>query len=338
MRAIVLLAIVALAFAGLGNASSFETGMYNVSLSLMREYKGQNFFGQFDFFTDYDPTHGYTNFIGSAEAFASGLASANNDAVYIGSDHDNIASGRGRNSIRLQSKDTYNKGLIIADFAHMPSGCGTWPAFWTVGPNWPNSGEIDIVEGCNSQTAVQTTLHTSAGCSMASEDTSSFTGKWGTGSNGQPAFNCDVNAAGQWSNQGCGILGAEGSYGEPFNERGGGVYATWWDPEGQLSGKPGISTWFFGAGNVPQDITDGNPQPWTWGKPYAHFDLTASNCPSSHFANHQIVFDLTFCGDWAGSTFTSQCPGLGDCVSYVQNNPAKFVEAYWVVRYVRVFA
>ena len=23
-------------------------------------------------------------------------------------------------------------------------GCGTWPAFWLVGPNWPNGGEIDV--------------------------------------------------------------------------------------------------------------------------------------------------------------------------------------------------
>jgi hypothetical protein len=44
----------------------------------------------------------------------------------------------GRMSVRLESKQSYNQGLIIADIAHMPGSiCGTWPAFWTIGPDWP---------------------------------------------------------------------------------------------------------------------------------------------------------------------------------------------------------
>jgi hypothetical protein len=27
----------------------------------------------------------------------------------------------------------------------MPVGCGTWPAFWMFGPDWPNGGEIDTL-------------------------------------------------------------------------------------------------------------------------------------------------------------------------------------------------
>ena len=31
----------------------------------------------------------------------------------------------------------------------MPTGCGTWPAYWLCGENWPYKGEIDIIEGVN---------------------------------------------------------------------------------------------------------------------------------------------------------------------------------------------
>jgi len=47
--------------------------------------------------------------------------------------------------------------------------------------------------------------------------------------------------------------------------------------------------------------------------------------------------DLTFCGDWDGSVFGSDCPNKGSCQSYVQNNPSDFEEAYWSVNYVKVF-
>lgn len=42
----------------------------------------------------------------------------------------------------------------------------TWPAVWEVGANWPNQGEIDILEGANDVSPNQATLHTGAGCSM----------------------------------------------------------------------------------------------------------------------------------------------------------------------------
>ena len=56
---------------------------------------------------------------------------------------------RGRNSVRISSWNAYEESVIVLDLQHMPEGCATWPAFWTLsqqGP-WPNGGEIDIVEG-----------------------------------------------------------------------------------------------------------------------------------------------------------------------------------------------
>ena len=138
----------------------------------------------------------------------------------------------------------------------------------------------------------------------------------------------------QPTNAGCGIIGTRSSYGELFNALGGGVFATWWNLN--ESSTPFIAMWFFPRQNVPVDIQKGTPMPNSWGHPYALFQLGA-DCPVSHFSEHKIIFDLTFCGDWAGSTFGHMCPGLGDCKTYVQNNPQHFEEAYWLINYVRVY-
>jgi hypothetical protein len=48
-----------------------------------------------------------------------------------------------RESIRLEGKQRFNRGLFIIDVRHMPAGCGVWPAFWlTDEANWPVNGEI----------------------------------------------------------------------------------------------------------------------------------------------------------------------------------------------------
>jgi beta-glucanase (GH16 family) len=56
--------------------------------------------------------------------------------------------------MRITTTKTYNGGLFIADFERMPFGCSLWPAYWSVGSDWPNGGEIDILEGVNDQTTL----------------------------------------------------------------------------------------------------------------------------------------------------------------------------------------
>jgi hypothetical protein len=53
-----------------------------------------------------------------------------------------------RNSIRLEGKRRFERGLFLLDVRHMPNGPGVWPAFWlTDEAAWPRNGEIDILEG-----------------------------------------------------------------------------------------------------------------------------------------------------------------------------------------------
>ena len=56
--------------------------------------------------------------------------------------------------MRLESKTLFNGGVFLADVAHMPTGCGTWPAWWTYGPNWPTNGEIGTACVCESDESV----------------------------------------------------------------------------------------------------------------------------------------------------------------------------------------
>jgi hypothetical protein len=58
---------------------------------------------------------------------AKGLISVVNGQVKIDTDHTNVVANgsRGRDSVRIESKQLFNGGLFIADIIHMPAGCGS---------------------------------------------------------------------------------------------------------------------------------------------------------------------------------------------------------------------
>jgi len=229
-----------------------------------------------------------------------------------------LAAGQLRPSVRITSTTQYNTGLFILDLNHAPWGCGVWPAFWTAGPNWPYNGEIDILEGVHNNQNNQITWHTGPGCNLTAND--NFTGTVvGT-------LDCDVTSG---SNAGCAITDwSHASYGPFFDAQGGGVYAMKWDDEG-------IAVWNFYRDAIPQDITDGeSPNPSTWNEPAAQLSPTGCN-PLTSFANHSIIFDITFCGDWAGNSYeTSGCPGT--CADRIMD-PSNFVNASWSINSLKIY-
>ncbi|KAL3427500.1 endo-1,3(4)-beta-glucanase [Phlyctema vagabunda] len=288
-------------------------------------YQGSTFFDGFDFQTTPDLTHGFVNYVGRDEAQTLGLintASAN--GAYMGVDFTSnlTSSSVGRNSVRITSKKSFTHGLIISDIAHMPGGiCGTWPAHWTLGPDWPENGEIDIIEGVNSQSENLMSLHTNGTCTIAG-DTRYQTGTAQT-------LNCNVD---ETANSGCGITSDDpASYGPDFNDIQGGVYATQWTSDY-------IRIWFFRRGAVPADITAGEPDPSLWGLPDSNFQ---GNCDiDEHFADHSIIFDTTFCGDWGANVWKTDavCSSLAPtCVDYVASYPGAFQNAYWAVNSIKVY-
>ncbi|KAI4197454.1 MAG: hypothetical protein LQ350_005893 [Teloschistes chrysophthalmus] len=289
------------------------TGMTKLSLavySVKDEYSGENFFNMFNFDTFDDPTHGYVNFVDQATAQSLDLFNVSNGQVTWGVDHGSIASGRGRNSIRLTSKAQYTHGLVVLDLTHMPSSiCGTWPAFWMTGPNWPNGGEIDIIEGVNTGNQNQMTMHTSGGCSLA-------------GNNCQGSLGCPVKPT------------QSNNYGTGLNNAGGGVYAMEWTSSI-------INIWYFPRDHgLPSDSLGPNPDPSQWGPATASFAGGAGCDIDQHFRDNSIIFDTTFCGDWAGGVWGQDgtCAALaGSCQDHVQNHPEAFADAYWTVNSLKVY-
>ncbi|KAG4272946.1 endo-1,3(4)-beta-glucanase [Fusarium proliferatum] len=289
--------------------------------ALSNRIDSSNFFNSFDFFNEDDPTHGFVEYVDSTTAKSQGLASVSNNGIYLGVDFQTDNPASGRKSVRIHSKQSYTHGLFVADITHMPGSIpGVWPAYWMFGPDWPLSGEIDIIEGVNTQTQDGMYLHTGPGCNVNIEGSDQTTLQTGD----------DCNAPG-----GCGqIMANSQSYGDGFNNIKGGVYATEWTSEY-------IAIWFFPRGSVPNDIRMGHPEPGSWGPAAARFNGGDGCQFDDHFKDHRIVFDTTFCGDWAGSPGVwdsdPETSALGDCRTYVASNPSHFQEAYWLIKSIEIY-
>jgi len=281
---------------------------------------GSQFYDGFQFFNQGDPTHGRVNYIDQATAQNLNLTHATSSSFVMAADSTTVLdpNGPGRNAIRIQSNNQYSTHVVVLDLAHMPEGCGTWPAFWETGANWPSNGEVDIIEGVNDESPNLTSLHTSPGCGQPAS---------GRTMKGTPG-GLDCSAADN-GNQGCGVSGdSPASFGPQFNQAGGGWYA-------MERTSSTITVWFWGRNdpNVPSEVSQPGSAltPANWGTPTATFVSDQCNI-GSDFGPNNIIINLTFCGDWAGSVFNNApaCSSFGSCVGtfYFQVHQQNLPEAF----------
>ncbi|KAL4946439.1 concanavalin A-like lectin/glucanase domain-containing protein [Aspergillus oleicola] len=296
------------------------------SYTLQQSFEGENILDHFNFFDQADPTNGFVTYVNQSYAQDAGLVKiTDSGSLYLGVDYETVltADGPGRESVRIESNEYYDQGLYVIDIQHMPGSiCGTWPAFWTVGPNWPDDGEIDIIEGVNKHDSNKIVLHTSGSCDVGGEHNMS----------GDMTSSECGDASGTI---GCVVQGQQGSSGDPFNKANGGVYAMEWQKEY-------LKIWFFPRSSIPTSLTEGKPDTSAFGTPMAH--LQGSCNFEERFTHQKMILDTTFCGDWAGGVFgDSGCPvkdpsnPIQSCVNYVAENPAEFKNAFWELNSIKIY-
>ena len=232
----------------------------------------------------------------------------------------------------------------MIDFKTAPYGCGVWPAFWTVGPNWPIggkfrasispskcdlmpstlTGEIDIFEGVHYGPTNQMTLHTAPGCATDTNSTVPGDFRIQPISAGLGSSNCGPSP----SNGGCYFVDNNPtSYGSRLHDAGGAVVAMEWSvrgiricafiPSTILLIPTTLLLGNFPRSHVPLDLKLQKPVPALWSPSYLKAAWASTTClMSKYFKQHSIIIDITLCGDWAGSTYASAgCPGT--CVQHV---------------------
>ncbi|TIA16021.1 alcohol oxidase, partial [Aureobasidium pullulans] len=129
---------------------------------------------------------------------------------------------------------------------------------WMSGPTWPIGGELDILEGVNTNPRNKITGYTNA--------TGSCTNSQVIISSNLTSTDCT-----DLEDTGCSMSSSStASYGTGFNTNSGGVYATEWTEQ------TGIRVWFFPRSSIPSDIISGKPEPNTWGIPAAA--IPAESC------------------------------------------------------------
>lgn len=235
---------------------------------------------------------------------------------------------------RVEGKNVYNKSsLFIINIKRVPEACGAWPAFWAVGMpdsaaaqwgkdsynnpinmDWPNAGEIDMIELVNG-IHNHITLHTKKKCNSKRYVDGNEIKQPGqaTDSNAYGTNDCNDNDG----KDGCGVT-AKGFSGTDINkinktkdtsEDSGCLMICEWRKNCY------INVWMLKHSEDPKtDYYKMNEKIKTK-QPIKHSDLTKLPKPSArhelnncrneknekeYFNNLHLVLNTTICGQWSG--------------------------------------
>jgi hypothetical protein len=172
------------------------------------------------------------------------------------------------------------------------------PPSWTIRTNSGPYGEIDILESFSDNTQNFVTLHTAGQCTFQAPANTQ------KGTPNENDFDCNLDGPG------CSVKGVQGSYGDPFNKAGGGVYAMQWTSSF-------IKIFFFPRNAIPADITAGNPDPTKWGLPNANFESQYGSCDiDGNFPAQTIVSNTLFSAPF--SSLFQDCFSPNTCHDLIQ--------------------
>lgn len=146
VAAIIIIAVVVGAVLGTRNNNNSYPDYAPLTYRLEDVYSGPDFFDDFNFFNEPDPTHGFLHYVledaATQPAHNLTYASENSAILRVDTTSGEYDTETGRWSVRVSSKKQYNSGLFIFDVLHSPYGCGTWPALWICDDNnWPDNGK-----------------------------------------------------------------------------------------------------------------------------------------------------------------------------------------------------
>ncbi|VDC03456.1 unnamed protein product [Peniophora sp. CBMAI 1063] len=297
------------------------------SLTLKSNYTGSDFMdnSKWNYFTGQDPTNGKVDYLSLSDAKKAGLVKNDGDRFIMSVESGDLPSGTDRKSVRITSVEKWSSGLILADFEQMPHGCGVWPAFWTVGANWPQDGEIDIIEGVNTQTNNQLTLHSGGGANCTIDTNpplvNGVTGYLANVLNTQCLSTATADA-------GCSFSDPDpNSFGPGFNAVGGRVMAI-------LRDESGVKMWSFARDDIPADILGGEPNPNLWSSPKAFWSSQTCDI-DANFAAQTIVLNTDVGGGWTEGNLASS--GCGSDIASVVADGSNFNNGNWTVNYIALF-